>query len=152
MIQLLFSTLTISQANRLKLKTISCTGKKLKKMAIQRFNTSTKPNGESNLPTNNQNIIDMKFFIEYNLDEKIPANIQEVFSKVKEISNISLDIGYYSDEYFTAWVHFGLESSKEERSNAISLLQSLGKEAYRFSKFTFDGLYLELYWKAKKRS
>lgn len=94
----------------------------------------------------------MKFFVEYNLDEKIPANVQEVFSKVKEISNISLDIGYYSDEYFTAWVHFGLESNKEERSNAISLLQSLGKEAYRFSKFTFDGLYLELYWKAKKRS
>ena len=50
------------------------------------------------------------------------------------------------NEYFTAWVHFGLESNKEERSNAISLLQSLGKEAYRFSKFTFDGLYLELYW------
>ena len=94
----------------------------------------------------------MKFFVEYNLDEKIPENVQEVFSKVKEISNISLDIGYYSDEYFTVWVHFGLESNKEERSNAISLLQSLGKEAYRFSKFTFDGLYLELYWKAKKRS
>lgn len=55
----------------------------------------------------------MKFFVEYNLDEKIPANVQEVFSKVKEISNISLDIGYYSDEYFTAWVHFGLESNKE---------------------------------------
>ena len=35
----------------------------------------------------------MKFFVEYNLDEKIPASVQEVFSKVKEISNISLISG-----------------------------------------------------------
>lgn len=88
----------------------------------------------------------MEFFVEYNLDEEIPVKVQDVFSKVKEISNISLDIGYYTNEYFVAWVHFGIESNKEERSEAISLLQSLGEKAYRYSRFTFDGLYLELYW------
>ena len=46
-------------------------------MTPQHYSISTKPNGESNLPTNNQNIIDMK-----NLDEK---RAQEISDRLKEI-------------------------------------------------------------------
>ena len=55
-----FSTQKISHVNGLNSVTIRITGEKSKKMTPQHSSISTNPNGESNLPTNNQNIIDMK--------------------------------------------------------------------------------------------
>ena len=51
-------------------------------MTPQHSSTSTKPNGESNLPTNNQSIIDMK-----NLDEKRAREIADRLEEIRRETN-----------------------------------------------------------------
>lgn len=53
---ILFSTKKISHANGLNSVTTRSTGEKSKKMTLKHSSTSTKPNREIALPTNNQNI------------------------------------------------------------------------------------------------
>ena len=51
-------------------------------MTHQHSSISTEPNGESNLPTNNQSIIDMK-----NLDEKRAREIADRLEEIRRETN-----------------------------------------------------------------
>ena len=78
----LFSTQKISHVNVLNSVTIRSTGEKSKKMTPQHSSISAKPNGERNLPTNNQSIIDMK-----NLDEKRAREIADRLEEIRRETN-----------------------------------------------------------------
>ena len=54
----------------------------MRKTTARLISTSTKQNGESNLPTNNQNIIDMK-----NLDEKRAREIADRLEEIRRETN-----------------------------------------------------------------
>lgn len=68
-------------------------------MATQRFNTSTKPNGESNLPTNNQNIIDMTKEMQKELEEKYFRECGDR-TVAEEMAQMDYDADQASSDYY----------------------------------------------------
>lgn len=90
----------------------------------------------------------MKYFVEYDLESKVPQKVKDMISKLNAIHGISACIGHYTDEYFSVWMHVSVTDfpKKEGIREALDIMRSIGKESYRYTKVSFQGVYAELYW------
>lgn len=90
----------------------------------------------------------MKYFVEYDLESKVPQKVKDMIKELNDLHGVSANIGHYTDEYFSIWMHLSVTdpSTKEEICKALDIMRSIGKESYRYTKVSFQGVYAELWW------